>query len=120
MPRRPPMSKRQRRELAEARGTGAGSSAASVADAVEAELRRNKISSRINYDIVNILSQTLDEDMERMPNAPGPVGSLADMGARGMEFSEALRWDGSRSSRGGDRDDAASLVASSHGEEPTY
>ena len=63
-------SKRQRREAQEARAPG------SAAEAAAAELRRNKLSSRINYDVVQILSQTLEEDAEHMPDAPGPVGSL--------------------------------------------
>ena len=68
---RPSQSKRQRREAAEARAPG------TVAEAVAGELRRNKLSSRINYEVVHILSQTLDEDADSMPNAPGPVGGLA-------------------------------------------
>ena len=67
--RRPGLSKRQRREAQESRAPG------SAAEAAAAELRRNKLSSRINYDVVQILSQTLDEDAEHMPDAPGPVGS---------------------------------------------
>ena len=46
------MSKRQRREAQEARAPG------SAAEAAAAELRRNKLSSRINYHVVQILSQT--------------------------------------------------------------
>ena len=60
---RPSQSKRQRREAAEARAPG------TVAEAVAGELRRNKLSSRINYEVVHILSQTLDEDADSMPNA---------------------------------------------------
>ena len=69
--RGPSMSKRQRREAQEARAPG------SAAEAAAAELRRNKLSSRINYDVVHVLSQTLDEDAEHMPDGPGPVGSLS-------------------------------------------
>ena len=72
--KKPGLSKRQRREAQEARAPG------SAAEAAAAELRRNKLSSRINYDVVQILSQTLDEDAEHMPDGPGPVGSLAAAG----------------------------------------
>jgi hypothetical protein len=61
-------SKRQRREAAEARAPG------SVAEAVAGELRRNKLSAHINYEVVKILAQTLDEDAEQMPTGPGPIG----------------------------------------------
>ena len=67
-PKRPALSKKQRREAQEARAPG------TAAEAAAAELRRNKLSSRINYDVVQILSQTLEEDAESMPNAPGPLG----------------------------------------------
>ena len=94
-PRRPLLSKRQRREPA----AWANAAPGSVADAVAGELRRNKLSSRINYDIVQILSQTLDEDAERMPTVPGLI--LDSAGAPRHEplepelqtssFSEALQ-----------------------------
>ena len=56
----------------------------SAAAAVATELRRNKLSSRINYDIVNILAQTLDEDVDQF-RAPGPIGLAG--GAAQVGFS---------------------------------
>ena len=44
-----------------------------VADAVVGELRRNKLSARINYEVVHILSQNLQEDATGFPDAPGPI-----------------------------------------------
>ena len=36
--------------------------------------RRNTVSARINYDVVNILAaQQIEEDADLMPNSPGPV-----------------------------------------------
>ena len=94
-PRRPLLSKRQRRESA----AWANAAPGSVADAVAGELRRNKLSSRINYDIVQILSQTLDEDAERMPTVPGLILDSAgaprheplDPELQTSSFSEALQ-----------------------------
>jgi len=54
-------AKRQRKD-------GVARAADSAGEAAAAELRRNKISSRINYDVVQILSQTLEEDAEHMPD----------------------------------------------------
>lgn len=71
--RRSQKSKRQRQEAAEARLP------ATAAEAVAGELRRNKLSSRINYEVVQILSQTFDEDMEHMPTGPGGLACLAHM-----------------------------------------
>jgi len=68
--RKKPLSKRQRRDAAASRVPG------SAAEAAEAELRRNKKSSRINYDVVQILSRNLDDDAEHMPDGPGPVMSM--------------------------------------------
>ena len=107
---RPKQKRRRANPAAGGEGTG------SAAEAVEGELRRNKLSSRINYDIVTLLSQTLDEDVEHMPNAPGPVGSLADVP---RTFSEALM----RSGAGSSHADDASFTGggSSHGDvEPAY
>jgi hypothetical protein len=50
-PKKKGLTKRQRKEQALLRAPG------SAAEAAEAELRRNKRSSRIDYDVVNILSQ---------------------------------------------------------------
>ena len=67
---RPSLSKRQRKDANDAKAAG------SVAEAVAGELRRNKLSSRINYEVVQILSQTLDDDAEHMPDEPGPINPV--------------------------------------------
>lgn len=45
-------------------------------EAVEEELRKSRVSSRINYDVAAILTQqALEEDAALMPDTPGPLGS---------------------------------------------
>jgi hypothetical protein len=53
--------------------------------------RRNLVSSRINYDVVQILSsQAMEEDADLMPNSPGPVAIAGFTAAAGDTFSETL------------------------------
>ncbi|EOD23757.1 hypothetical protein EMIHUDRAFT_443983 [Emiliania huxleyi CCMP1516] len=102
--RRP--KKRARR--GEQGGRGAASSAA---EAVEGELRRNRqLSSRINYDVVSLLAQSVPEDAAAMPGGGEggggglsvPLGSLAPPRSPREEerFSETLSEGASRGSPG--------------------
>ena len=98
------------------RKAGAGADAEeaeSAAEAADGELRRRNLSSRINYEVVNVLNQTLNEDNGYLPtgmdDAGGPpsvnrapqVDTLSNSG-----FSENF-------------DDEAASNAGSHGE-PEY
>ena len=44
-----------------------GEEAENAADAADGELRRRNLSSRINYEVVSVLNQTLNEDSSYMP-----------------------------------------------------
>lgn len=67
-------SKGKKKRKSGARGQEAGS----VAEALESELRRNRLSNRINYDIANLISTEVSEDAALLPDTPGPVGSLEE------------------------------------------
>lgn len=108
-------SKRARQEQRDA------SAPESVAEAVAGELRRNKLSSRINYEVVQILSRTLAEDVEHMPDEPGPIAHLD--GLRGVELGHDQPLALSRHSASDRRDfsDHLSVQSSYDGnDEPQY
>ena len=84
-----PRKKRGRKE-AGAQGAAAGE---------EREARRQMPSSRINYEVVQILSKGMEEDALDMPSGPGPIGSLAGVAPTALPAGTAVR--GPRSVDGG-------------------
>jgi len=93
--------------------------AADAAEAAGGELRRRNLSSRINYDIVNVLSQTLAEDAQLMPTGSGgPVELPLGPGAFANVAPQADALSNSGFSEGFD-DDHASIGAGSGGD-PEY
>lgn len=59
-----PRKPRKKRKVG---ATADGEEAESAADAADGELRRRNLSSRINYEVVSVLNQTLNEDSSYMP-----------------------------------------------------
>lgn len=89
----------------------------SAAEAADGELRRRNLSSRINYEVVSVLNQTLNEDAGYMP-----TGMDDEMPAGGPStFPRAPQTDTLSNSGFSENvtDDEAASVNGSHGE-PEY
>ena len=101
-------------ERRKARKRTARPRAGTAAEAVEGELRKNKqLSSRINYDVVDLLARTLPYDISLMPDGQHG-GALSGAGVNGGALAAprpAAAHQGAEDGRGGGglggaRDDA--------------
>ena len=91
-------------ERRKARKRTARPRAGTAAEAVEGELRKNKqLSSRINYDVVDLLARTLPYDISLMPDGQHGGALAAPRPAAAHQGAEDGRGGGGL---GGARDDA--------------